>query len=75
MYLPVDQISLPLVGESGVFVLSVTNRTESPLDEEVDPEVKSRLKYSLESRSNFEAYNALLDAANVKDNRLEIFYN
>ena len=28
MYLPVDQISEPLVGESGVFVISVTNRTE-----------------------------------------------
>ncbi len=29
----------------------------------------------MESRSNFEAYNALVDAAKVKDNRLEIFYN
>jgi peptidyl-prolyl cis-trans isomerase D len=75
MYLPQDQISKPLVGESGVFVLSVTNRTETPLEEEIDPAVESRLKYSLESRSNFEAYNALLDAANVQDNRLELFYN
>jgi peptidyl-prolyl cis-trans isomerase D len=75
MYLPVEQISVPMIGESGVFVLSVTNRTEPPLEEEVDPVVKSRLKYSLESRSNFEAYNALLDAANVQDNRLDIFYN
>ena len=75
MYLPVDQLSKPLIGESGVFVLYVTNRTEPAPDEEVDPAVKDRLKYSIESRSNFEAYNALLDAANVKDNRLEIFYN
>jgi hypothetical protein len=29
----------------------------------------------MESRSNFEAYNALLEAANVKDNRLDLFYN
>jgi len=75
MYLPVEQVSDPLIGESGVFVLSVTNRTEPPVVEELDPAVESRLKYSLESRSNFEAYNALLDAANVRDNRLDIFYN
>lgn len=75
MYLPVDQISAPLVGESGVFVIEVTNRSEpapAPADSEA---AKSRLKYTLESRSNFEAYNALLDAARVEDNRLEIFYN
>jgi hypothetical protein len=75
MHLPVDQISEPLIGESGVFVLSVTNRTEPTPDEEIDPTIKTRLKYSLESRSNFEAYNALLDAANVKDHRLDLFYN
>jgi hypothetical protein len=75
MYLPVDGISEPLIGESGVFVVSVTNRTEPLLTEEVDEETRSRLKYSLESRSNFEAYNALLDAANVQDNRLDLFYN
>ena len=74
MYLPVDQLSEPLVGESGVFVLSVTDRTEPAVDENPDPAVKARLKYSLESRSNYEAYNALLDAAKVQDNRLDIFY-
>ncbi len=75
MYLPVDQISKPMIGESGVFVIAVTNRTEPPVEEAVDPAVKARLKYSMESRSNYEAYNALLDAANVQDNRLELFYN
>ncbi len=75
MYLPVDQVSEPLIGESGVFVLSVTNRTEPPIQGVVDPAVKSRLRYSLESRSNYEAYNALMDAAEIKDNRLDLFYN
>ena len=74
MYLPVDQISGPLVGESGVFVIAVTNRTEATAAED-DAAAKARLKYSLESRSNYEAYNALVDAANVQDNRLDIFYN
>jgi len=75
MYLPLDQISAPLVGESGVFVIAVTNRTEDPAAAGDEDASKARLKYALESRSNFEAYNALVDAAKVKDNRLEIFYN
>ncbi len=75
MYLPVDQISKPITGESGVFVISVTNRTEPVAGASETEAIRSRLKYTLESRSNYEAYNALLDAANVEDNRLEIFYN
>lgn len=75
MYLPVNQVSQPLVGESGVFVISVNDRTEATTPEEDVNAVRSRLRYSLESRSNFEAYNALLDAANVQDNRLDMYYN
>ena len=75
MYLPLDQISAPLVGESGVFVISVTNRTEDVQEEGADAAARTRLKYTMESRSNFEAYNALVDAARVEDNRLDIFYN
>ncbi len=75
MYLPVDMVSQPLVGESGVFVLSVTNRTEPSSAEEDTNQAKSRLKYSMESRSNFEAYNALVEAAKVQDYRLDLFYN
>jgi len=75
MYLPPDKVSAPLVGESGVFVIAVTNRTEDPAAVGDDVAAKARLKYSLESRSNYEAYNALVDAAKVEDNRLEIFYN
>jgi len=75
MYLPVDQISAPLVGESGVFVVSVTNRSEpAPAETEYDA-ARTRLKFTMESRSNYEAYNALVEAADVEDNRLEIFYN
>ena len=75
MYLPLDQISEPLIGESGVFVISVTNRTEEQAADSDRTTASSRLKYALESRSNYDAYNALVDAARVKDNRLEIFYN
>ncbi|MDX2432020.1 MAG: SurA N-terminal domain-containing protein [Bacteroides sp.] len=75
MYLPVDQISIPMTGESGVFVVSVTNRSEPETAASETEAIKSRLKYTMESRSNYEAYNALLDAAKVEDNRLEVFYN
>jgi peptidyl-prolyl cis-trans isomerase D len=75
MYLPVDQVSQPMTGESGVFVVSVTNRNEPVDGAEDESAVRSRLKYSIESRSNYEAYNALLDAANVQDYRLDLFYN
>ncbi len=44
MYLPLDQISAPLVGESGVFVIAVTNRTENPVVEGADEAAKTRLK-------------------------------
>ena len=53
----------------------MTNRSEPAPTEGESEAVRNQLKYSLESRSNFEAYNALLDAAKVEDNRLEIFYN
>lgn len=75
MHLPVDKISGPMAGESGVFVISVTDRIEPEVPEKIDPAVVSRLTYALESRSNYEAYDALLDAANVQDNRLDLFYN
>jgi len=68
-YLPLNQVSDPLVGESGVFVLSVNNRVEPPLVNSEQESIRSRLKFTLESRSNYEAFNALIEAANVEDNR------
>ncbi|MBN1133036.1 MAG: peptidylprolyl isomerase [Bacteroidales bacterium] len=73
MYLPVEKLSEPLTGENGVFVISVVNR-EEPASINL-AEAETRLKYALESRSNYEAYNALLEEANLKDYRLDIFYN
>jgi len=73
MYLPLDQISDPLIGENAVFVISVTNREEPATVDLTSAE--TRLRYALESRSNYEAYNALLDNAHIKDYRLDLFYN
>jgi len=75
MFLPVDQISGPFIGENGVMVLDVTNREEPMEDVNADMSASlSRLVYSMQSRSNFEAYNALVEEANVVDNRLTIFH-
>ncbi len=74
MYLPVEQVSGPFIGENSVIVLDVTNREEPLVDADMAASA-NRLIYSLQSRSNFEAYNAMIEEANVVDNRLKIFYN
>jgi len=71
MTLPQDRISSPLKGESGVYVIDVTNRTE-PTGTDYSAAL-NRLKYSIDSRTNYEAYNALVDAAHVTDNRIKFF--
>ena len=43
MYLPLDQVSKPMTGESGVFVVSVTNRTDALEGAEDENAVMSRL--------------------------------
>lgn len=74
MYLPEEKISGPFTGENSVIVLNVTNR-ETP-SEDADMSVSAdRLLYSIQSRCNFEAFNALVEEANVVDNRLKIFYS
>lgn len=73
-YLPVDQISVPMIGESGVFVIAVNNRTDNPSSQN-EADLRTRLRYTFESRSSYEAYNALMEKADIEDRRLEIFYN
>ncbi len=74
MYLPIDQISGPFVGENGVMVLDVTNREEPATDADMSSSLL-RLMYSLQSRSNFEAFDAMVVEANVVDNRLKVFHS
>nr|MDA3822796.1 peptidylprolyl isomerase [Bacteroidales bacterium] len=73
MNLPLDKIAGPYIGENSVFVLNVNNREEADLASNMD-ETKTRLNFSLQSRSSYEAYNAMLDKAKIEDNRLKIFY-
>ena len=69
--LPANQISQPIKGNNGVYVLVVTNINET--EEQNLPGVKSRMTTQRESQANFEAFNALREAADIKDNRARFF--
>ncbi len=73
MDLPEETLAGPYIGENSVFVLTVTNREEADPNGNLDA-TRSRLNYSLQSRSTYEAYNAMLENANIEDNRLKVFY-
>jgi peptidyl-prolyl cis-trans isomerase D len=66
-----DQLSGPIIGENGVFVIQIT---EKNVPEEFDiSSAKFRMKYLYESRVNFQGYEALMEEANIKDNRIKFF--
>ncbi len=69
--LPANQLSQPIKGNNGVYVLVVTNINESA--EPNLASIRSRMTTQRESRANFEAYNALRDAAEITDNRARFF--
>ncbi|HEC44412.1 MAG TPA: hypothetical protein ENI20_16445 [Bacteroides sp.] len=69
--LPSEELSQPIEGNIGVYVLTVTNVTE---DENQDiPGTRTRMTTLRESQANFEAYNALREAADITDNRTKFF--
>jgi peptidyl-prolyl cis-trans isomerase D len=73
MELPLETLAGPYIGENSVFVLSVTNREEADISADMST-AKNRLNFSLQSRSTYEAYNAMLEKAEIEDNRLKVFY-
>jgi len=73
MYLPSEKLAGPYIGENSVFVLSVTNREEGDATASMGP-IESRLENSVRSRTTYEAYNAMLEKADIEDNRLKVFY-
>ncbi len=68
---PENQLSAPVEGENGVFVIHVNSRTvpENPDIQAAD----FRLKYALQSRVAFEGYNALREDADIVDNRIKFY--
>lgn len=67
----IDQLSGPIIGANGVFVIQVTEK-ETP--EELDvASARFRLNYQYESRVNYQGYEALIEKANIVDNRIKFF--
>ncbi len=66
-----NTISGPVVGENGVYVLRVTS-VNFPDEKDIEA-VRRNLANSKRARVNFDAFEALREQANVKDNRHQFF--
>jgi len=69
--LPEGALSQPIQGNNGVYVLKVNRISES--NEVNTLTTRNRLNMMRQSRVYSEAYQALLDASNIKDNRYKFF--
>jgi peptidyl-prolyl cis-trans isomerase D len=69
--LPQDQLSQPIYGNNGVYVIVVEN-VIGPEETELASQ-KSRMTSLRESQANYEAFEALREAANIQDNRAKFF--
>jgi peptidyl-prolyl cis-trans isomerase D len=69
--LPEGVLSQPIQGNNGVYVLVVNRITES--NEINTLTTRNRINMMRQSRVYSEAYQALLDASNIKDNRYKFF--
>jgi len=70
-----DEISEPIIGENGVYVLAVNNSTD-PTEAEVKTGTELARNYverSYAAKTNYSAYEALKELAKIKDNRREFY--
>ena len=69
--LEVDQVSAPIIGASGIFVIQVK---EKNIPETLDiASAIFRMKYLYESRVNYQGYEALVEMADINDNRINFY--
>lgn len=66
------QTSVPLKGETAVYVVSMTNRADAPADGDASAE-KASLLSRMQSRAENGVFNALRDAAGVVDERYRYY--
>jgi peptidyl-prolyl cis-trans isomerase D len=66
--LKAGSISKPVVGENGVFMVTVYNITEAPTPANLN-EIRMQAEQTLGGRADYEVYNALRDKANIEDHR------
>ncbi len=65
------QLSAPIIGSNGVFVIQVNNI--APAEGMDVASAEFRLKYGLNSRASYEGYEALQEKAEIKDERIKFF--
>ncbi len=70
--LKAGQVSKPIKGLSGVYVVYVDNVTEAPEVTDFTPS-KKQLEQALWGRADYEVYEALKDNADVVDNRVKFY--
>ncbi|MGQ9847508.1 MAG: peptidylprolyl isomerase [Bacteroidales bacterium] len=69
--LPKNKLSVPIKGNNGVFMITVTNRTtRSSADIK---QMQMQAAYDIQTRVDYQAFEALKKLANIKDNRI-LFY-
>ncbi len=66
------QVSKPLKGETGVYVVSMTNKTAAPEPQDLNVDKKS-LQQRAQSRVDGGLFNALKEAVGVKDERYKYY--
>ncbi len=75
MTLEKGAVSDPIIGENGVYIVSVSNNT-TPSETELKTNASLARNYverSYASRTNYYAYEALKELAKIKDNRREFY--
>jgi len=69
--LPKAQLSAPIKGNNGVFMITVTNRTSQAAADV--KQMQMQAAYDIQTRVDYQAFEALKKLANIKDNRI-LFY-
>ncbi|WP_372752004.1 SurA N-terminal domain-containing protein [Labilibaculum sp.] len=68
-----DKISTPIKGNQGVYMLSLTNENVDEVSDLSVETFKSRLEQGYQYRTNYQAYQALKENANVIDKRYKFY--
>lgn len=71
--LPKDAVSVPLKGELGVYVIKVTSITEAEAPQNLASN-KQNIKSTLVARAQNTAYQAILEQADINDERYKFYY-
>tara|TARA_Y100000385_G_C13108100_1_gene649715 strand:- start:3409 stop:5196 length:1788 start_codon:yes stop_codon:yes gene_type:complete len=66
------QLSAPIIGNSGVYVVSPSDFKDSQVPKEYSS-LKKQLEAQLQPRANFEVFNALKAMSDVEDNRVKFY--